>query len=282
MRCPVCNSLTKEKKIYNIKEYNYYLCESCGSIFIHPEIIQSIDEGNQLINYDESYWANELSAAKERAYGACLARMAEVILYSRRDINYFLDVGTGPGYFLDAVAAYLPNSKEKFYGIEKFPPPIKYRTTSNNYIIGDLNGISFNVDAGLCVEVVEHLTPKQVKTIFSSLAELSNESALYLINTGMPDYVLKEDIGYLDPIVRGHIVSYSIKGFESLVKPLGFQVYPIPGKTWAFVIEYSTQYESNLIDRIWSASAHNKKILSDERMGNLLYILGIDTARAYI
>nr|WP_245204197.1 methyltransferase domain-containing protein [Ammoniphilus resinae] len=209
--------------------------------------------------------------------------MAEAFYYSRIPVHKFLDIGTGPGYFLDAVAKYLPNSKEKFYGIEKFPPKEQYYSQSKNYIIGDLCNLEIKFDAGMCIEVAEHLTPKMLKGLIKDLANISNKGALYIFNTGMPEYVLNEDLNYLDPLIRGHIASYSIKSIKILAEELGFSVFPLKGKTWAFVLEYLSQSssEENIQDRIWSALNHNMNILSDKDMGTVLKVLGLDTSRAY-
>jgi hypothetical protein len=68
-----------------------------------------------------------------------------------------------------------------------------------------------------------------------------------------------------------------------LTQPFGFQIYPIPGKTWAFIAEYrpNNNFQNNILDRIWHVLSENKNIMSDNKTGNLMYILGIETARAY-
>ncbi|WP_231956133.1 methyltransferase domain-containing protein [Aneurinibacillus soli] len=271
------------KNIVTVKGYNYFQCKSCGSIYIDTQIIDKIDNGFGIVQYTDNYWETELADARERAYGVALARMAEAFYYSRIPIKRFLDIGSGPGYFLDAVSKYLPNSEHIFYAIEKFPPPSEFITKSENYLVGDLSDVNLKFDGGICIEVIEHITPNMLKNLLMNLAKVSNEGAFYIFNTGMPDYVLKEDMGYLDPIRRGHIVSYSLKAIEKLAKGMDFTVFPLIGKSWAFGIEYKTKSTSleNIQDRIWTALPDNLNILCDKDMGSVLRILGLETSRAY-
>lgn len=281
--CPCCNGVSKRLK--EVNGYNYFLCDVCGAIFIDNEILNKIDgeEDFSLREYDKDYWDNELISSKDRSYGAALARMSETIYYSRIPIKKFLDIGTGVGYFLDAVSKYLPENRNIFYGVEKFPQDENLTTKSSNYIIGECKDVGFNIDAGICIEVIEHLTPKMLKNMLLQLSKISNNGAFYLFNTGMPSYVLNEDINYLDPIKRGHIVSYSTDAIRSIAKNMKFYVHDIPGKTWAFGLEYNyADKNENLEDRIWSALPENLQILTDSDMGSVLKILGLDTVRAYL
>ena len=281
-RCPCCQSkkLTSFKKV---QQFRYSRCLSCGTIFIDPDYLNQIDNGLNLVKYDKGYWDFQLPHSRERAYGIALARMSEAFYYARIPIYKFLDVGTGPGYFLDAVAKLLPNHADVFWAIEKFPPPQEYRTKSPNYIIGDLKDVSFKTDGGICIEVLEHLTPKMVFSLFKDMAAISNPGALYEFNTGLPEHVFNEMPSYLEPLRNGHIISYSIKAIESLASPHGFTVFPLEGKTWAFAVEYQSKGPrgEDLQRRIWSALEHNLSILDDKDMGSVLKILGLETARAY-
>src|SRR5258708_6747431 len=84
-------------------------CSGCGLIQIDAETMRRIDAGEPVLTYAESYWADEMKSARERAYTVALSRAAEVFLLSRRPIARFLDVGSGPGLFLDAIATHLPH-----------------------------------------------------------------------------------------------------------------------------------------------------------------------------
>jgi len=297
--CPCCDNQGIE--LYNVIEgYNYYKCDACGSLFIDPALISQIDQGKNVVKYQEDYWAFELKSSRERAFGANLARLSEVIHYAKKDINIFLDIGSGSGYILDAVKYYIPCGVDKFFAIEKYPPPPNFRTLFDfminrhrwyrtrtkckNYFVGEICDFPYKVDAGMCIEVVEHLTPAMLKNFLAGIAEISNEGAVYIFNTGMPEYVINEDPQYLDPVKRGHIMSYSLAAIRHIAKEFGFNVYAIQGKTWAFVIEYSKDFDpnENICDRIWKISEHNRSILNDPKTGEVLRILGLESVRAYL
>lgn len=172
--CQCCNS--NEIELFaNIDGYDYYNCRNCDLIFLDNDVIEKIDKGFNIVSYnaDDDYWKNELCAAKERSYKDALARMSELFYYSRIKINKFIDIGTGPGYFLDAVSIYLPDNKKMFYGIEKYPPKRKFRTNSKNYVIGDINDLKDKFEAGMCIEVIEHLTPKMLDNLLLGLSKIS-------------------------------------------------------------------------------------------------------------
>ena len=280
--CPCCKS-SKTELCRTVEKYNYYRCRVCESLFLDTEYLSRIDNGLTIVNYEEDYWKMELNSAWQRSYGPALARMAEAIYYCKRPVEKFLDIGTGPGYFLDAVGKLLPDHASVFYGVELFPPDIEFRTTSKNYIVGDLGDLKEKFDCGICIEVVEHLTPTMLDDVLKKLAAVSNPDALYIFNTGMPEYVLNEDINYLDPTRRGHLVSYSVKAMGLLAGKYGFTVHRIPGKTWAFAVEYTKKSDpaEDIRGRIWKALGHNLNILTDSHMGSVLRILGQETSRAY-
>lgn len=58
---------------------------------------------------------------------------------------------------------------------------------------------------------------------------------------------------------------------------------PIPGKTWAYVLEYHSESSANedITNRIWSALPENLNLLTSESMGSVLKVLGLETVRAY-
>jgi len=286
--CPVCGGNGKLYKTLRSEkqegEFNYYLCQECECYFIDTDVINRMDAGQQLIKYNEDYWNMELSAAIERSYGAALARMAESIYYSRISINKFLDIGTGSGYFLDAIASYLPDHKDLFYGIEKFPPEGENHTKSKNYYTCDYKDLNMKFDGGMCIEVIEHLTPNMLKTLFDAIASVSQKGALYIVNSGLTEFITRETPTYLDPFVRGHIMGWSVKGIRKICQNTKFQVLPIRGKTWAFAMEFDGDATRNedITDRIWSALPENLAILEDSKMGSVLKILGMETVRAYL
>jgi hypothetical protein len=117
--------------------------------------------------------------------------------------------------------------------------------------------------------------------ILAQLAGRSEPQSLYLFNTGLPAYVKNEDPGYMDPLRRGHIISWGYKALETAFGRHGFTVIPIRGKSFAFLAEYQSTDPTRPEDRIWTALPENVELLKDPHMGEVMYILGLDGARAY-
>lgn len=280
--CPVCFS-NNISQYTNKSGYNYYKCSSCNLISIENKYLNLIDEGGNIVEYSDKYWRMELIAAKDRASSTALGRMSEVFYYAQIPIKKFLDIGSGPGYFLDMVRKYLPSRMDTFYAQELFPPKFEDQTKEKNYIIGPLTNIDFKVDAGMCIEVIEHLTPKMLSNLFYSISIIANPQAIFIFNTGLNKYVESEDPDYLDPTVRGHIISYSLEAIQKIAEPFGFTVFPLSGRNWAFVIEYESKSlpNENLSNRVWSALKENTDILIDDEMGGIIKLLGFETTKAY-
>jgi hypothetical protein len=236
--------------------------------------------------YNEAYWKNETSAAKGRSFGASLNRCAEVFFYSQIPIKKFLDIGSGPGYLLDALTVLMPCYKSMFYGIELFPPPKAYQSTHENYIVGDLANVHHKFSGGVCIEVIEHLTPQQLRELAGKLAKVSEEGAVYYFNSAQPDFVKNEDPGYLDPHGRGHIASYSIRGLTEIFSVHGFTIIPLPGRNWGFLAEFkklpSVPNAEDLLNRLWNARPENINKLKSNGFGELMYAIGLESARCYL
>lgn len=273
--CPVCTSGVST--FYeSIDGYDYLRCAACNSLHITNEVLAGMDTGKSTRVYDEAYWQDELRAARARASGPALVRAAEAILYATRPVCSFLDVGTGPGYLLDELTRQFPDRSDMFHGIELFPP--EEHSTHPNYQIGEVGDVNLKFDAGTCIEVIEHLTPRMLSRLATGLAEASYPGSLWLFNTGMPDYVLNEDRGYLDPLHRGHVVSYSLEGLRCIFGPLGFRISSIPGKSYAFLAEHRPVDEAmDLARRIYQPVPENRLLL--ERSG-LLFQAAFESARA--
>ncbi len=280
--CPLCGSPAGHYTV--VDGVDYHECEECDFIFADNELLQRVDAGEPLRHYDAQYWDSELESARSRSFGSSLARVAEAMLYCRIPVERFIDIGTGPGYLLDALAAYLPSQRNTFYGVEKFPPVREERTSHPNYLCSDLAEVQGSFECGVCIEVLEHLTPAMARSLAEAMYRISVPGSLYLFNTGLTEYVRRDDPGYLDPYVRGHITCWSVDAARRIFGASGFEVHAIPGKTWAFLVERpldSGQAEAGIGDRIWTALPENKALLSDPSMGNVMYILGLESARAY-
>lgn len=265
-----------------VDQVQFLECNCCDFIFADPLLLARVDSGEPLRVYDEAYWHNELASARDRSFGSSLARFAEAVLYCRIPIQRFIDIGTGPGFLLDALSQYLPEHRLRFHGVEKFPPLEQHQTRHPNYHRSDLAELSGTFECGICVEVLEHLTPQMARQLAIAMAKVSTEGSLFLFNTGLTDYVKQEDPGYLDPYVRGHITCWSVKAARRIFEPHGFQVHALRGKAWAFILEFTRSCVSGFIeDRIWTAPEANRALLCDCTMGSVMYILGRESARAY-
>jgi SAM-dependent methyltransferase len=263
----------------------FFRCAACRSLFADPAFIARVESG-EVVNYQSAYWANEMAAARERSFGAGIMRAAETIRLCRIPIKRFIDIGSGSGTLLDAVASLLPELAERFYGIELFPPEPALRSAHPNYRIGTLDDMDEIFEAGVCIEVIEHLPPVTLRRMVAQLARRSAPGALFLFNSAQPDFVEHSDPGYLDPLGRGHIVSYSVAGVAHLFEPAGFRVMALPGRDWAFLAEYTPDgWGPDIVDlerRLWSPLQENMAFLQEARFGPLMIGMGLDSGRAYM
>lgn len=273
--CPVCES-GRSTLHARIDGFDYFHCRNCGSLHIDRATIDRIDGGQGIRVYDQNYWAEELKSAQERATGESLVRVGEALLYVRRPVRNFLDVGTGPGYLLDALVARFPTHQTMFHGVEMFPPG--EHSQHPNYLIGNLDDVRGRFDAGVCIEVVEHLTPGMLKNLARGLACVSAPNSLWLFNTGMPELVLGPDPGYLDPLRRGHIVSYGLPGLAHIFEPFGFRIRQVPSKNHAWFAEFRCDGdEPSFEQRVLHPLAENERLLKECA---LMYQAAFESGRA--
>jgi SAM-dependent methyltransferase len=267
----------------------YFRCTSCGSLFADPAFIARIESG-EVVNYQSAYWDSEVRAAQERSFSAGLMRSAETIRLCRIPIKRFIDIGSGTGSLLDAVSALLPEIAGHFYGIEVFPPEPALRSTHPNYRIGTLQTMSETFDAGVCIEVIEHLSPGMLRGLARQLAQRAAQGGLFLFNSAQPSFVESHDPGYLDPLGRGHIVSYSVEGVRTIFEPAGFRVIALPGRDWAFLAEFGEVPGQKggdtgldgLFTRLWTPHPDNMAMLASARFGPLMIGIGLDSSRVYL
>ncbi|MDB5377563.1 MAG: hypothetical protein JWR00_2009 [Rubritepida sp.] len=280
--CPVCEAGAL-RPLREVDGVPYLRCDGCGTILAERAFLDRTMAG-EARQYDDSYWRDELSSARQRGYGASLTRLAEVFLYARRPIRRFLDVSCGAGTLLDAAAELLPEIADTFWGIEPFPPPPEFRARHPNYRVGFLCDLEGRFDGGTCIEVIEHLPPEILAMMLGQLAAVSEPGALWYFNSTQPDFVLRDDPGYLDPFHRGHIASYSVEGLRHVFGAAGFTVHALPGRDWAFLAEYGehpAMDANGLLTRVWTAMPENRARLEAGRFGSLLLSAGVEGARCY-
>ena len=101
MQCPIC--LHEARLLRHVETVAYFRCLECESFFAHPDFLTAVDAG-AVENYRDSYWGHEIPAARERSFGAGVVRMAETLRMARIPVRRGLDIGSGPGFLLDALA----------------------------------------------------------------------------------------------------------------------------------------------------------------------------------
>lgn len=284
--CQVCKGgLLGNAPLIVKEDVPFHQCENCKSILV-PDDFSFDAERSQ--KYDTRYWEAEKQSSLERSFGSSICRIAETFLYCRIPITNFLDIGCGPGFTLDAMEMLLPRHANMFTGIELNPPPIGYQSNSQNYKIGSVGDLDSTFQAGICIEVIEHLPPKVLEALVKQLASKSEPGSLYYFNSSQPEKVIRDDYEYLDPYRRGHIASYSVAGLSRLFSQYGFSVIPLFGRDWAFLAEYKpdpslrVETAEQLLKRIWSPNPANIDVLQNGGFGPLMYTVGIESARCYI
>jgi hypothetical protein len=275
VRCGVCGAIAAPWKI--IDGIQFTDCSKCECIAMDSENLLRVDAAKFAHKYDATYWSDELIAAKERSWGATLARAAEAILLCRRPVDRFLDIATGPGYLLDALSYYLPTSKERFFGVEKFAP--EDRSEHPGFIEGSVEDLPQEFDCGVCIEVIEHLTPLMLRQLARELSWVSQPNAFYIFNTGLSDFVRKDSADYIDPVQRGHIVSWGFPALVEIFGSEGFKVHKLGSRNWSFGVEYLPDDELPISDRIWSPLEENLAILNDPATGMVMYIMARESLR---
>lgn len=274
--CPVCREGVSVHYV-DVDGVAYLRCQACRSIHVTTAVLDALDAGRSLLrDYGEDYWRTELVAARNRARGESLCRAGEAVLYCRRPVQRFLDLGTGPGYLLEQLLGLLDPAGEVFHGVELFPPAEHFRHA--NYHAGSAGGLEMRFDAGCCIEVIEHLTPTMLAALVDALARASEPDSFWLFNTGLDVYVEHEDAAYLDPYRRGHIVAWSIAGLRCIFEPRGFRIAQLPGKSFAFAAEYRPTQDCPYDERIYAPLSANAELL---KRHPLLFNATFEAARSY-
>lgn len=286
--CAVCRHVacTPYREVDGVQ---FLSCGRCGCLIADPGFIARVEAGD-VVNYQSPYWESEIRSAEERSYGSSLSRVAEVIRMCRIPIGRFIDIGSGTGSLLDAVDRLLPEISGRFHGIELFPPAPEHRSRHPNYRLGTLVDMAETFDAGVCIEVIEHMSPSMVRGLAADLARRSRPGSLFYFNSAQPSFVASHDPAYLDPLGRGHIASYSVTAAACLFGPSGFRVIELPGRDWAFLAEFTGQPEGDaaqtgvdpLFARLWHPHPDNIAMLQSARFGPFMIVVGLEASRCYL
>ncbi len=274
--CPVC-AVGHSRHYAIIESLNFFQCDSCQSVYLDPEILVSIDCGTDPRFFDERYWKRERDKARLRASGESLTRAGEAILYARRPVRRFLDVGAGGGELLDELVWLFPEDEDLFHGIEAFPP--SHHSDHQNFKTGSVGSLEGKIDAGVCIEVLGYLTPKNLQSLISDLSRVSEIDSLWLFQTGEPNFEIGDKKpGDLGPLSRGRILSYSLKGLGPIFERSGFKIQECPGKSFAFIAEFRPSSVIPFEKRFTHPLEYNQKLLLKS---GLLYQASFECARSY-
>ncbi len=159
--------------------------------------------------------------------------------------NKVLDVGCGPNSLLKSIN--VPYS----IGIDLFEPYInksKENNIHNKYFLIDIRKAKFEpneFDAVICIDVIEHLTKKEVYNLIKKMEKWANKKIIiYTPN----EYVFQEE--YDGNPLQKHKSGWNTQKLENL----GFQVYGING--WKLLRGYkgSIKYKPYLLWQLFSDS----------------------------
>ena len=282
MHCPICSH--KAVLLREVDGVPYFRCGGCGSLFAHSEFLASVDSA-AAEKYRDAYWAEEISASRERSFGQGVVRTAEVVRMARIPVSRLLDIGSGTGLLLDALNELVPTLAARVFAVELFPPHEHQRTRHRNYHVGSIADLSGRFDGGTCIEVIEHMTPNILAKMLDQLAARSSLGALYYFNSAQPSFVEAVDPEYLDPYRRGHIVSWSVAGARRIFERAGFNVIALPARDWAFLAEFGPPRAVDadmLMDWLWRPVPENIALTHDDRFGPLFETIGLESARCYL
>ena len=208
MRCAVCEA-DAAQPYRTVDGVAYFRCAICGSLFAHPASAR-IEPASP---YTDEYWRSELERGartllrpRDPARGGDhrLLPPADARLHRHRRRHRLAARCAGDA----AAGGDRPVPRRGTVSTAAAAPHRSMR----NYVIGTLADMRRTFDAGVCIEVIEHLTPATLRTWSRSLPRCRAPGSLYLFNSGQPAFVEREDPGYLDPHGRGHVVSYSLAG----------------------------------------------------------------------
>lgn len=282
-RCQVCERGTLHA--FGVcSGIEYLQCSLCQSICADEGAFNSANKGGSR-EYNEEYWSFEVRAARGRSYGSSILRAAEVFRMARVEVNRFLDISGGDGSLLDALSTLLPEMSEVFHVIEPFPPPPAFRSQHPNYKVGFIEDVEGQFDGGTCIEVIEHLFPETLKSLVRALSSRASPGALFYFNSAQPSFVIERDPAYLDPLVRGHVASYSVQGLQVLFRRFGFTVHELPGRDWGFLAEFTSAPPETLdgmFARLWSPQPENVQRIEACKFGPMFLAAGLESARCYL
>jgi len=215
LHCKICHHLLV-KYFYEIKNFNYFLCQNCQTLFLFP-----LPTEKKISNYYQKNFKYEAGLSEKKR----ICQRAQIILKNLIRLypngKSLLDVGSGFGYFLEEAK----KNNFKILGLE----PSKELFSINRFI-KNIKNITFEdyskrnnkkkFDFITLIHVIEHLNnPKQ--TIQSAIKLLNSNGILYIETPNLNSHLFwteKEDYTFLTP--PDHLWIFSIKSLKTMLRDI--------------------------------------------------------------
>ncbi|MDO8610675.1 MAG: class I SAM-dependent methyltransferase [bacterium] len=218
INCPICRIKTA-KPIYKINTYQYYICNNCQILFLHP-----IPNPKQL----NSYYKNTFQYSSGIAEKFKIQYRSRLIISKLKQIHpagvRILDVGSGYGYFIKETLKHNLQST----GIE--PSRKLYNISQNN----NSNAKIFNTnlkdylhshnkskfDYITLIHVIEHVENPQ-QFINKAISLLNKNGILYIETPNLKSHLYNSELqSYTFLTPPEHIWIFSLQFFERILKQL--------------------------------------------------------------
>jgi len=211
VRCELCHSKNTHLK-HKVDIFNYYLCSSCQTLFLHPKPIKK---------KNDNYYKKHLD------YSAGIENQKRIQIQAKKIINKLknyskngkslLDIGAGYGYFINLA---------KKLGLEPtgIEPAKKILSVNNKHILPfafDLyrkNGLKKKFNFITLIHVIEHLTDPKT-TINEAISMLEPKGVLYIETPNFDSHLYnreKDHYTFLTPPVHQWV--FSKKSITELLK----------------------------------------------------------------
>lgn len=212
MKCKLCNQPANLS--YPIKQFKYYYCENCITLFMSPQPSEKY-----LSNYYFKNFTYSAGEANENLIRMRSRKILHTLLTLKSNIQTLLDIGSGFGYFVEEATDIYINT----YGIE--PSKILYDknplSIKNRILNTDFESYSREFknkfDCVTLIHLIEHV--KYPQSMIKKALKLLNPGGILYIETPNLDshlyWVEKENYTFLTP--PEHMWVYSKRSFSHII-----------------------------------------------------------------
>ncbi|ABJ75762.1 methyltransferase domain-containing protein [Leptospira borgpetersenii] len=252
--CPACKSESYTKHIYK-NEYNYVLCNECGSLFCNPRPSEEILEEFYRAAESSQFWLDVFfptvaESRREKLFRPKAERIFKYFKEKKFHPAKICDVGSGYGIFLEEMLHFFTGSE--VFGVE---PSLEMVEISRNKGINTLNATAENstewsnqFDLVISSEVIEHVfsASKFINSIFNLVKPGGYCLLTGLGYEGFDILTLQEKSNSVFP--PHHLNFMSVCGFEIAFKNAGFSETEIltPGELDVDIV-LNSGYETEFI-----------------------------------